>query len=217
MTDRGLVAQFRARYPQLESSLPAIIDALAICSTCWKSGGTVFTFGNGGSAADAEHIAAELVKGFRRKRPLPPSTRMRLLAQKAPWADELADRLECGLRVVALPGSIAFVSAFANDVDPRLCVAQLLQVLARPGDVALGISTSGNSPNILAALVVGRALGLRTVGLTGCSGGAMTFWCDVVISVPSEDTADVQELHRPLYHLLCALAEERFFGPREAE
>lgn len=211
-----LVQRFVEQYPDLEASVADIRAAALMWVESWNNGGTLFTLGNGGSGADAEHVAAELLKGFLQKRPLPAPVQQRLLDACVPYGQDLVRMLQGGLRTVALLGSGAFFTAFANDVDARFAFAQLMHALGRGGDCLFAISTSGTSENVVAALAVARALSVRTVGLTGRTGGAMGPWCDVCIRVPAEDTARVQELHRPVYHLLCALVEDHFFGAASA-
>jgi D-sedoheptulose 7-phosphate isomerase len=163
--------------------------------------------GNGGSASDCAHIVGELGKGFLSRRPLPAADVERLA--KAGYADaaDLAGKLQCGVRAMTLTGADALTTAFANDVDAALVFAQQVYVLGRPGDVLLGISTSGNAKNVVAALKVARAFGLKTIGLTGAKPGAMDPFCDLCIKAPAEKTHEIQELHLPIYHTLCAAVE----------
>jgi D-sedoheptulose 7-phosphate isomerase len=200
------------RYPVLAPCRPAIEGAFAILVDCYAAGGKLLICGNGGSAADADHIVGELMKGFLNRRPLPENTRQRLVAADPQVGPELASKLQAGLPAINLSASSALGSAFANDVSAELAYAQAALAYGRPGDALLGISTSGNAANVRAALCAARAAGLRTVGLTGKGGGRMAALCDVLIDVPATRTFEVQELHLPIYHALCAMVESRFFA-----
>ncbi len=167
--------------------------------------------GNGGSSADADHIVGELMKGFLKKRPLPEPLRQSLVARDAELGQSLASLLQGALPAVNISGHSALSTAFANDVSAELVFAQQVMGLGRPGDLLLGISTSGNARNVLAAFAAARASGLAAIGLTGEAGGKMQERCDVLIRVPAARTHEVQELHLPVYHCLCAMIEERFF------
>ncbi|GAA3762217.1 hypothetical protein GCM10022270_21260 [Terriglobus aquaticus] len=162
--------------------------------------------GNGGSAADAEHWAGELLKGFCRTRPLS-------AAERTGLDEAIAGRLQGAIRCIPLTGFPAFTTAFANDVDPTLIYAQLVWALGRPGDIFIGISTSGNARNVCEAAKVARARGLKIIGLTGSSGGALKEHCDICLRVPAAETYEVQELHLPVYHCLSRMLEEEFFQP----
>ena len=193
------------RYPVLESCAQDIQSAFGLLTECYENDGTVYTCGNGGSAADAEHIVGELMKSFTKHRPLP-----------ADFAEQLKDdyvsgNLEGALRAVTLTGQVGLSTAFANDVAPDLVFAQQVFGYGRAGDVCWSLSTSGNSKNVLHALKVARAKGMKTLGMTGRGEGAMAELCDVCIRVPETETYKVQELHLPIYHTLCRMLEARFF------
>ena len=202
-----------ARYPDLagcRGDVEAAFDALA---AAFAGGGQLLVCGNGGSAADAEHIVGELMKGFALPRPVPDAVR-RQLAEAAPdAADYLADHLQGALPAISLVSHTSLTTAFSNDVAADLAFAQQVYGYGRPGDVVWGISTSGNSKNVVHALQVARARGLATVGLTGPGGGAVAGVADVTVRVPGADTAAVQEHHIAVYHALCRALEARFFGP----
>jgi D-sedoheptulose 7-phosphate isomerase len=146
------------------------------------------------------------------KRPLPLTDREKLAVVDPINGPYLADHLQGALPAISLVSHNALISAFANDVDPQLVFAQQVYGYGKPGDVLLGISTSGNAPNVLNALQVARSRGLHTLGLTGLSGGRMKSSCDITICVPSTDTPGIQELHLPVYHTLCAMLEQDFFA-----
>jgi D-sedoheptulose 7-phosphate isomerase len=194
-----------ARCPHLVVCREEIVNAykaLVVCYKCNK--GKVLLCGNGGSAADCEHMAAELLKSFRVNRPLAKSLLSRI-------PDEVAEQLEGSLAAIPLTSLIAFHSAFANDRNGEYAFAQLVQGIGVEGDVLFAISTSGNSRNILHTLEVARAKKIFTIGLSGVSGGAMKTSCDLCICVPAEQTDEIQEFHLPVYHALCAMIESNIF------
>ncbi len=186
--------------------------ALELLTACAHCGGRIMTCGNGGSAADAEHIVGELLKGFLRRRSLPEADAARLRDMFGKDGLYMAHHLQQGVRALSLAGGLAFPTAFANDVEANLVFAQQVWTLAAPGDVVWGISTSGNSANVNFALRAARALGAKTLGFTGRDGGTMAALCDVEIRAPAQETPRIQELHLPLYHALCAALEEELFG-----
>ena len=196
-----------------KTDLPICDLQSAICalSRCFRSGGTLFLCGNGGSMADALHISGELLKSYVRRRPLPERLQARLISQ--PDGELLARNLEPGLRVVVLGANPSLASAVANDMPDRdVNLAQELLALARPGDVLLGISTSGNARNVAYAAQVAHALGLTVIALTGEEGGRLGALADVAIRVPARRTDRVQELHVRCYHALCEMLEAEFFA-----
>jgi len=199
------------RYPALSECRPGIEAAFRALSDCYASGGKLMVCGNGGSAADADHIVGELMKGYLVPRPLPESLRARLRAVDPSLGPALAEHLQGALPAVNLTAGSALLSAFGNDVRPELSYAQAAFGHGKKGDVLLGISTSGNAANVRSALVLGRAVGMTTIGLTGRGGGKMAGLCDVLIAVPAARTFEIQELHLPVYDCLCAMVEERFF------
>lgn len=172
---------------------------------CFRGGNKLLLCGNGGSASDADHIAGELMKGFKLARKLRPADRERL-------PDDVADNLQRGLPAIPLTNFAATASAFHNDCNGEYLFAQLVSVLGTEGDVLVCLSTSGNSPNILHATAVARAKGLRVLGFTGEGGGKMARQADICLCAPSHETYRIQEYHLPLYHALCLAWEETFFG-----
>jgi D-sedoheptulose 7-phosphate isomerase len=205
------ISDLIARYPALAECEAPLRKFVALAESCQRRGGTLFVAGNGGSAADAEHIAAEMLKGFLSPRPLTPEQRAQFAALGAD-GERLAAKLQRGLRCVSLQSHPALLSAFANDVDGTLAYAQQLFALAREGDIALGISTSGNAENIRQLFVAAKALNLPTVLLTGNRHGKAETRADLVIAAPSASTPRIQEFHLPLYHSFCAEIEARIFG-----
>ncbi|MBR5595922.1 MAG: SIS domain-containing protein [Lachnospiraceae bacterium] len=201
-----------SRYPKLEKCRQQIIEAYLVLEECYESDGKLLIAGNGGSAADAEHIAGELMKRFKLPRPVPSEFVNRLQDVDSERGEFLAKNLERGLMAIPLVAHEALSTAYLNDVDGLGVFAQQLYGFGRAGDVFLGISTSGNSKNVLNAAIVARALDMKVIGLTGNSGGELVKVADVVIKAPEEETYRIQELHLPVYHSLCLMLEERFFG-----
>jgi phosphoheptose isomerase len=201
------------RYPELEGCMGALEQAFTLLEGCYRGGGKVLVCGNGGSAADSEHIVGELMKGFLSRRPLDPSARQWLIDAFPEDGMYLADNLQGALPALSLVSQTALLSAYANDVAPDMIFAQQVYGYGRPGDALIGISTSGNSGNVLRALQVARAMGLATIGLTGRSGGRMVGLCDVTLQVPYDTVTEIQERHLPIYHTLCIMLEEAFFPP----
>lgn len=200
------------RYPVLDICKEDIEKAYRILEECYTHDGKLLIAGNGGSAADSEHIAGELMKRFKTPRPVPADFAEKLQEVDSVRGPELAKNLERGLMAIPLVAHEALTTAYINDVDGLGVFAQQLYGFGRPGDVFLGISTSGNSKNIMSATVVARALGLKVIGLTGAKGGELASVANVAIRVPETETFMIQELHLPVYHCLCLMLEGRFFG-----
>jgi D-sedoheptulose 7-phosphate isomerase len=198
-----------ATYPDLEVCEPDIRRGFHLLLETFQAGRRLLVVGNGGSAADADHIVGELVKGCTLARPVPASFAAQL--RDAEHGAYLASRLQRGLPVLSLSGPAALLTAIANDTAADMIFAQQVYGLGQAGDLLWALSTSGNSLNVIHALEVARALGLRTLGLTGAHGGAMARYCDVCIRVPHTDTQAVQERHLPIYHALCIALEQTLF------
>ena len=199
------------RYPALECVRDQVMEAYLLLRRCYDNGGKLLAVGNGGSSADCEHIVGELMKGFYLKRPLEEKRRERIRQATEDLLPGASDMLQQGLPAIALTGHTALSTAFANDVEPLLSPAQQAVSYGRPGDVILGISTSGNARNVALAVAAARAAGLAAIGLTGESGGRLKHLCDCTITVPASSPADVQEYHLPIYHTLCAMLEACYF------
>lgn len=199
------------RYPVLTSVKAEIKEAYEILENCYENGGKLLIAGNGGSCADAEHIVGELMKGFVKRRAVSEEFAQKLLKADPVRGKELADKLQGGLPAIALTGHPGLSTAFLNDVDGSLIYAQQTYGYGKKGDVLLGISTSGNSKNIMYAMAAARAIGMKTIGLTGRDGGQLKETADTAIVVPEKETFKIQELHLPVYHALCLMLEERFF------
>lgn len=202
------------RHPVLEPVKKDIIDAYLVMEECYEHDGKLLIAGNGGSAADAEHIAGELMKRFKTPRPVSPAFAERLREIDPVRGDNLARNLECGLMAIPLVAHEAMTTAYINDVDGLGVFAQQLFGFGRKGDVFLGISTSGNSKNVMSATVVAKALGIKVIGLTGAKGGELAQAADVAVKVPETETYMIQELHLPVYHCWCLMLEDKFFNKR---
>lgn len=200
------------RYPVLEPVKEAIFQAYCLLEKCYEGGGKLLIGGNGGSSADSEHIVGELMKGFCKKRQVPEDFAGKLMEADKERGKYLAEKLQQGLPAIALTGHTALSTAYLNDVDGLLTIAQQLYGYGKKGDVFLGISTSGNSENILYAAAAARAMDIPVIALTGKDGGRLAEAADVAIIVPEQETYRIQELHLPVYHALCLMLEERFFG-----
>ena len=202
------------RYPALSVCEEEIEKAYEILEECFATGHKLLIAGNGGSCADGEHIAGELMKGFKMQRKCTEEFAKKLKSIDAERGAELAEKLQGGLPTIALDNHQALNTAYVNDVENGglLTYAQQVYGYGKAGDVLLGISTSGNSKNVAYAAVVARAKGMKVIGLTGAKGGNLASVADVTIKVPETETYMIQELHLPVYHCLCLMLEERFFG-----
>jgi D-sedoheptulose 7-phosphate isomerase len=203
--------EFLHTHPELESCVPDIEQALDLIKKCFEHGGKLLLCGNGGSAADAEHIVGELMKGYLLKRPLPEVIQNKLRAVDPVAGEELAGKLQGCLPAISLVSQGALISAIANDISADMVYAQQVIGYGREGDVLWGLSTSGNAKNVIAAFKVAKAVGMKTIALTGPTGGMLKSIADVTICAPGDQTASIQEKHQPIYHLLCALLEAEFF------
>ena len=210
MSEESQLKALLTKYPDLDACRTEIAAARDLLVQTFEHGNKLLLCGNGGSAADCEHIAAELLKGFERPRALSADRRATLEAQGAD-GQKLAERLQQGLPAVSLCGHSTFSTAFANDVDADMVFAQLVTVLGDRGDVLLAVSTSGGARNVCLAARAARAVGLNVIGLSGMDGGPLAPLCDVCIIAPGHTTAEVQELHVPTYHYLCRALEAHFF------
>ena len=200
------------RYPELVCCKQEIEQAFHIISSCYENGGKLILAGNGGSCADAEHIVGELMKGFKRPRPLSNEMTAKLTAVDTERGAVLAAKLQQGLPAIALSSHPSLNTAFMNDVNGNLIYAQQLSVLGNAGDVFIGISTSGNAKNIYDAAVVAKANEMKVIALSGKDGGKLKKIADVSLIMPNNETYQIQELHLPVYHCLCLMLEEHFFG-----
>ncbi|MBQ4054315.1 MAG: SIS domain-containing protein [Clostridia bacterium] len=207
----NMINDLIVRYPALEECREGIEKAKEAIIDCYEKGGKLLLCGNGGSAADCDHIVGELMKGFMLPRFLSDEKKAEMKKNCPLVDDALLSKLQGALPAVSLPSVTALNSAFCNDVDAELVYAQPLMSLAKEKDVLIAISTSGNSKNVFAAAKVAKALGIKVVALTGKGGGKLASVADVLISAPETETYKVQELHLPIYHCLCAMVEKYFF------
>lgn len=200
------------RYPVLEVCKEDIISGYELLEECYTKGGKLLIAGNGGSAADAEHIAGELMKRFKTPRPIPNELKEKLIEIDPVRGENLSKNLERPLMAIPLVAHEALTTAYINDVDGLGVFAQQLYGFGKRNDVFLGISTSGNSQNVMSATVVARALGIKVLGLTGQLGGELNTVSNVCVKVPETETYRIQELHLPVYHCWCLMLEDHFFG-----
>ena len=200
----GILEELSERYPQLKGCVGEISTAFDLLLTCYRNGGKVLTCGNGGSAADAEHIVGELLKKFRKHRDISPEIAARL-------PPELVAKLEGALPAVSLVSMSGILTAFANDVAWETAFAQQVYGLGNSGDVLIALSTSGNSANCVNAALVAKAKGMKVVSMTGEGGGRLAALSDASVRVPETETYKIQELHLPVYHALCAAVEDQLF------
>jgi D-sedoheptulose 7-phosphate isomerase len=206
------VDELVSRYPQLLPLKEEISKAGASLVSCYEQGGKVLLCGNGGSCSDSDHIVGELMKGFESKRKIDESFKTKLSTTAGERGAYLAEKLQQGLSAISLTAHTALITAVANDTDADLIFAQQVMGYGKPGDVIIGISSSGNSQNVIDALITAKAKDMIVIGLTGETGGKMKSFCDILINVPQRRTAFVQELHLPVYHVLCLMVEHHFFG-----
>ncbi len=207
-----LVQKLITTYPDLTNTAPQIGEAFELWKNSFDQGHKTLVCGNGGSAADSEHIVGELMKGFMLKRTLPTEERALLEREYGEIGAYLGRHLQGALPTISLVSQTSLISAFTNDVAADLVFAQQVYGYGQPGDVLVGLSTSGNSANVLNALRVAKIKGLVTIGFTGADGGKMKELCNVTIRVPYHSTPDIQERHLAVYHTLCALLEQAFFA-----
>lgn len=200
------------RYPALNHLRDAVEAAYHIIEESYAQGGKLLIAGNGGSSADAEHIVGELMKGFLLKRPMDDDMRAKLQEIDPELGSALAEKLQGALPAIALHSQYALTTAFGNDCHPKMYFAQQVNGYGREGDVFLGISTSGNSENVLYAAITAKAKGMRVVGITGERNSRLSAIADACIRVPGAEAFRVQEYHLPIYHCICMMLEERFFG-----
>ncbi|MBS6517288.1 MAG: SIS domain-containing protein [Clostridium sp.] len=199
------------RYPGLSAIRPELEKAYETLQECYTQGGKLLAAGNGGSCADSEHIVGELMKGFVKRRELPEEIKKALRAADPKLGEALSGCLQQALPAIALTGHPGLSTAFANDVDADMAYAQQVMGYGNEGDVFLGITTSGNSINVLYAAAAARAKGMKVIGLTGRDGGKIREMSDVCLIVPEQETFKIQELHLPVYHALCLMLEDHFF------
>ena len=210
-----MMQELFSRYPALSVCEASIKSALKLMKETYESGGTMLLCGNGGSCADCEHIVGELMKGFLSLRKMKQDDYEMIKKQFPEDADMFCNTLQYGIPAISLPSLTAVGSAFINDVAADMVYAQLVYGFGRKQDLVIGLSTSGNSKNVVNALKIAKAKGLKTLGLTGAKPSLMDELCDVIIKVPETETYKIQEYHLPVYHYLCAALEHTLFHEQE--
>lgn len=211
MEKNSLLQELITRYPQLESVKDRVWKAAESLITCYRNGGKVLVCGNGGSCSDSDHIVGELMKGFENMRPIGESLSKQLAAVSEERGKYLSQKLQQALPAISLTAHHALNTAVANDTDANLIFAQQIVGYGNSGDVLIALSSSGNSQNVVDAIITAKAKGMIVIGLTGEIGGKMKPFCDILINVPGKRTAYIQELHLPIYHTLCMMIENDFF------
>ena len=209
-TTRQILTDMVGRYPVLAGCEGDVLAVYEILQACFANGRRLYLCGNGGSASDCEHIAGELLKSFKKHRPLSADL-MEGLKMQGDRGQVLIENLQGGLPTVSLCGHTAFSTAFQNDCDPMFVFAQQVGAWGQEGDVLLTLSTSGNSKNCIYAATVAKAKKMSVAALLGGNGGALKDMADASVVAPEKETYKVQELHLPIYHCLCAMLEEEFF------
>ncbi len=215
MRNENILKELINRYPALLPVAGSIREAADCLTKCYSQGNKLLVCGNGGSCSDSDHIVGELVKGFENMRPVGEAFKERLQETGGDRGLFLAEKLQQGLPAISLTAHSALITAVANDTDANLIFAQQITAYGNPGDVLIGISSSGNSQNVVDAIITAKAKGMSVIGLTGETGGKMKPLCDTLINVPGKRTAFVQEFHLPIYHTLCLMVEDHFFGTGE--
>ena len=208
---QNFINAFFDRHADLVPLKEQIIEACETLITAFESGNQLLLCGNGGSCADCDHIAGEFLKGFLLKRPANADFQKEMAEKYGDWGTDIAGKLQQGLPTISLVTHSAAISAFENDVDPELIYAQQVLAYGKPGDVLIGISTSGGAKNVAAAVVTANTLGLHTIGLTGKTGGKLAELADLALIMPKNETYRIQEDHLAVYHLLCAVVEYEMF------
>ncbi|MBQ4145396.1 MAG: SIS domain-containing protein [Clostridia bacterium] len=200
------------RYPALKICRQTITETLDAMIDVYNNGGKLLFCGNGGSCADCDHIVGELMKGFLSMREADGNIKNALITAFPEDGEDIGNKLQRGIPAISLSAHTGVLTAFANDVDADLIYAQMVYGYGKSGDMVIGLSTSGNSKNVIKALKVAKAMGLKTAGLTGEKPCRMDDVCDIVIHVPETETYKIQEYHLPVYHYICAEMEKRIFG-----
>ncbi len=217
MDTNKIIDDLQRRHPALEVCRGAVELACEAVVNSYEEGGKVLTCGNGGSAADADHIVGELMKSFEGRRPLDESLWRDLTEVDPSRGAYLAEKLQTGLPAISLNAHTALITAVANDIDPALIFAQQVAAYGREEDILIALTTSGNSRNVVDAAITAKAMGMTVIGMTGEGGGKLKEFADILIAVPARRTAEVQEYHLPVYHAICKAVEETFFGTTNDE
>ncbi|MGD9555828.1 MAG: SIS domain-containing protein [Mangrovibacterium sp.] len=206
-----ILKELTERHPLLVPLKDTILKAAESLIGCYRNSGKVLVCGNGGSCSDSDHIVGELMKGFEKKRLPGEDMRSRLLSVDSERGVYLAEKLQQALPAISLTAHHALITAVANDNGADLIFAQQVMGYGNEGDVLIALTTSGNSRNVVDAAITAKAKRMTVIGLTGGPGGKLASLCDILINVPGKSTAQVQELHLPVYHTLCQMVESHFF------
>jgi D-sedoheptulose 7-phosphate isomerase len=212
MSNDQVLNQLSERYPLLKPLKSTIEKATEAIIECYSSGGKLLVCGNGGSCSDAEHLVGEMMKSFEMKRPVRKEIAVKLARISGERGKYLAQKLESGLPSISLCSQTSLTTAICNDMDASLIFAQQIICYGSDEDVLLGITTSGNSQNMIDACITAKAMNLKVIGLTGITGGKIKEYCNILLNVPEKETARVQELHLPVLHAICAIIENHFYG-----
>lgn len=208
--------QLIKHYPELKVLRNDIVKAFQEMTDCFQQGGTVYLCGNGGSAADCEHVVGELMKGFKRQRKLTREEQSAFSQLFSERGEEIARNLQKSLPAISLASQTSITTAFINDVHSDYLFAQLIYGYGKKGDILVGFSTSGNSRNVCNAFMAAKVKNLTTIAFTGKHGGELALLSDFCIKAPSAETYRVQEYHLPIYHTICSMLEANFFYEKES-
>lgn len=211
MKKKVILDNMIGKYPALSGLRDSISEATGIIIKCYTAGGKLLICGNGGSSSDSDHITGELMKSFERKRPLDDSFKKRLSDISSSRGQFLSEKLEHALPAISLSAHTALTTAISNDISSDIIFAQQIIGYGNEKDVLIAISTSGNSRNVIDACITAQAMNIKVIGITGKTGGAMKEYCDILINVPEDMTAAVQELQLPVYHTICRIVEQHFY------
>lgn len=211
----NIIKNLMTRYPKMEYMYDDVVKSVDIIEKCYMNQGKVLVCGNGGSAADSEHIVGELMKGFLLSRKLDIKSQEAIREKFPNTAEYLIENLQQALPTISLVSQTALQTAFANDNAPDLSFAQQVYGYGTKGDVLISISTSGNSANVLYASQIAKMKQMKVISLTGATGGSLKEISDITIRVPSNKTFEIQEYHLPVYHAICACLENEFFGEED--
>ena len=211
MNSKHILEELINRYTHLKHLQMTVLNTVEAIVKTFRNRGKVLVCGNGGSCSDADHIVGELMKSFEGQRPTEKSLQEKLKELSPERGKLLAEKLQQGLPAISLTAHNALITAITNDIGGEMIFAQQVTGLGNKGDILIGLSTTGNSQNVIDAMIVAKAKGLTTIGFTGESGGKMKEWCDILINVPETRTAYVQELHLPVYHAICMMVEKEIF------
>lgn len=209
---KGILEELLILHPALDVCKDDIIRAWSILMKCFSMGRAVLICGNGGSAADSEHMVGELMKNFRLKRKLPESDRISIYSACPEDAQYFVDRLQGALPAISLVSQTSLTTAVSNDVDAEMIFAQQVYGYRNLSGALIAITTTGNSANVVNACKAAKAFKIPTIALTGQSGGIVRDICDIDIRVPATKVHKVQEFLLPVYHTLCAIVEDAYFG-----